>query len=316
MNNNIAIIILCTNLYYKLGIRLIENFSYFYKGDKLINIYLFTDKEPIYKINNNKLKIRYIYTVHNNWVEGVGSKFSSIYNIINEYTNIDNNKYIYYFDADTNINKDFTTDWFIGDLVGGEHFANDNTMLNNKLYDRNNLSKAYIPYNTPLLQIYYLGAFFGGKIDKIKKLCIKLIENQKYDKEKINYEPVWNDESYLNNYFHYNKPSKIILFKDFEFVTSDKGDIENIRSGVDEQTQSVTIEEDIDEQTQSVTIEEDIDEQTQSVTIEEDIKIENNCGKLDVSSKKNNNNYLIIILIILIILLLFIFLLIFTNYHI
>ena len=33
-------------------------------------------------------------------------------------------EYLYYFDADTSINKDFTEEWFIGDLVGGEHYCN------------------------------------------------------------------------------------------------------------------------------------------------------------------------------------------------
>lgn len=228
--STIGIVIICTNLYYKLGIRFIENFDKFYKGNNNINFYLFTDKKPIYKISKlyNKINIIYVHTVHKNWREGTNSKFNSIVHVIDKYMYVDKNSYIYYFDADTNIIKDFTAEWFIGDIVGGEHFANDNRMLDIKDYDRNPLSKAYIPYDTPLPQIYYLGAFFGGKIDNIKIICTKLIENQKYDTDKYNYEPVFNDESYINNYFHYNPPSKIILFKDFEFVTSDKGDIGNV----------------------------------------------------------------------------------------
>jgi hypothetical protein len=224
----IGIVIICTNLYYKLGIRFIENFDKYYKGNNNINFYLFTDKSPIYKINNKNINITYIYTVHKNWREGTNSKFNSILYVIDKYRYVDKNSYIYYFDADTNIIKDFTTEWFIGDIVGGEHFANDNRMLNIKDYDRNPLSKSYIPFDTPLPQIYYLGAFFGGKIDNIFNICTILNENQKYDKDNYNYEPVFNDESYINNYFHYNPPSKIILFKDFEFVTSDKGDIGNV----------------------------------------------------------------------------------------
>ena len=52
--------------------------------------------------------------------------------------------------------------------------------------------------------------------------------NSKSTKDKkINYEPIWNDESYINNYFHYNKPSTV-LNKDFEkyLTISDKNGFE------------------------------------------------------------------------------------------
>ena len=34
---------------------------------------------------------------------------------------------------------------------------------------------------------------------------------------------MWNDESYLNQYFHFNKPTLVVLYKNFQFITSDKG---------------------------------------------------------------------------------------------
>ena len=137
--------------------------------------------------------------------------------------------YIYYLDADTNINKYFDENIFLGDLVGAEHFDNQTRMKYIKDYDRNNLSKAYIPYDTLLNQIYFHAAFFGGKLSNIKKLCKIIIENQNYDKINLNYEPIWNDESYINNYFHYNSPTKIVYYKDFPFIISDKDGMEDQR---------------------------------------------------------------------------------------
>jgi hypothetical protein len=136
--------------------------------------------------------------------------------------------YIYYFDADTKIYRDFTEEWFIGDIVGGEHFENNLSMKDKKNFERNPKSTAYIPLDTPLPQMYYLGAFFGGRRDNIIAVCNTLLQNQLKDKE-INFEPCWNDESYLNAYFHYNPPTYTILTVDFKFGISDKGGIQGTR---------------------------------------------------------------------------------------
>ncbi len=50
---------------------------------------------------------------------------------------------------------------------------------------------------------------------------------QQHDK-KIPYEPGCNDESYINAYFHYNKPT-IIHVEQFAFLISDKGGVGETR---------------------------------------------------------------------------------------
>ena len=67
----------------------------------------------------------------------------------------------------------------------------------------------------------------GGEKDKVLDLCSVLQEWQQEDK-KIPYEPCWNDESYLNKYFHYHPP-KAILGQDFPFYVSDKSGIQGTR---------------------------------------------------------------------------------------
>jgi len=248
----IHIVILCTNNFFNLGIRLVNNFIKYYIGNTNICFHLFTDQDPFSKINKNiinidnihsetlsstQFKYKYYHTIHKSWQDGTNAKFSSILKVIN-YNNY--NDYIFYLDADTNINKQFNEDLFIGDLVGAEHFDNETRMKYEKSYDRNKLSKAYIPYDTQLFQMYYQGAFFGGKINNINNFCIVLIYNQKYDKENLNYEPIWNDESYINNYFHYNKP-KIIYYKDFPFIISDKDGMEDQRSFILDQNKETFI---------------------------------------------------------------------------
>jgi hypothetical protein len=128
-----------------------------------------------------------------------------------------------------NVYKNFDEKMFLGDIVAGQHYNNKYTPI--KPYDRNPKSKAYVPKDTELEQIYYYGAFFGGTVNEVLKYITIFREWQLEDK-KIKYEPRWNDESYLNKYFHYNRPTLIVPSKDFgkTFGVSDKGGIKHTRN--------------------------------------------------------------------------------------
>jgi hypothetical protein len=209
---------------------------HYYKGEHEITFFLFTDTDPTPYLPNLQ-NIIFIKTNHSNWVDGTNSKFSNILYLNDK--KYDTCDYYFYFDADTDINKPFTEKWFIGDLVGGEHYNNrwvdkEGKMLN-KPYDRNEKSRAYIPHDTPLPQTYYYGAFFGGKRDRIMEFCRINLENQKADKL-IGYEPCCNDESYINRYFHHNPPTLMVPNNVFAFIISDKGGIgetRNMRLNID-----------------------------------------------------------------------------------
>lgn len=218
----IGIVIVATNAYFVLGIRFIKRFMQFYKGNAHIKFFIFTDTDPIPYLQEN-IDVVHIHEEHKNWVDGTNSKFRNILSLAEE--NID---YLFYFDADTNVDKDFTEEWFLGDLVGGQHYADQSWMKEKKGFDRNPQSKAYVPYDTPYKQMYFYGAFFGGKKERMLEFCNMLLKWQLEDKM-INYEPGTNDESYINCYFHYFPPEKIVKTVDFEFLISDKGGIGETR---------------------------------------------------------------------------------------
>ena len=217
----IGIAILCTNSYFPLGIRLVKRFNHFYKGENEVKFFLFTDTNPDEYLPK-EVNFEWRELRNKNWVEGTNSKFTSILSL--ESSGMD---YIFYIDADTNILKDFG-DWFLGDLVGGQHYGDQSYMKEEKAYDRNPQSMAYVPKDTKLPQMYYYGAFFGGNTFMMMNLCDTLQQQQKID-QSIGYEPVWNDESYLNAFFHI-RPPKTILCKDFPFIVSDKGGIGETRN--------------------------------------------------------------------------------------
>lgn len=222
----IGIVVICTNAYFILGLRFVKKFMKHYKGGHDIDFYLFTDTDP-HPYTPNITNIHYFHTIHKHWVDGTNSKFRNILGLEKEPCD-----YLYYFDADTNIVNDFTEDWFLGDLVGGEHFnncyKNADGSPKEKPYDRHPLSRAYIPFNTDLPQMYYYGAFFGGKKERVLEFCKTNCDNQLADKA-IFYEPIWNDESYINRYFHYNSPTYVVPTNKFGFCISDKGGIGETR---------------------------------------------------------------------------------------
>lgn len=215
----IGIVIVATNLYFVLGILFIKQFKHFYKGNCKIRFYFFSDTNPEGYLPEG-IDYQFIETSHRTWVDGTNSKFRNILSLDSAVTDCD---YIYYFDADTSIDKEFTEEWFIGDLVGGEHYGNK-TFGDQIPYDRNPKSKAYIPHETTLPKTYFYGAFFGGKTEKVLEFCKQLRENQLAD-QIIKYEPGVNDESYINQYFHFTPPTRTVPCTEFAFLISDKAGI-------------------------------------------------------------------------------------------
>ena len=211
----IGITILATNSYFVLGLRLVQNLNKYYKGKTKLKIYFFSDTNINEYITADN--IEWIPRTHNSWVQATNSKFSNI-------LEIEEPDYIIYMDADTNVENEFDDSLFLHYSIGAEHFTQQKPLP----YDRNLKSYAYIPLDTRLKQVYYQGAFFGGKKEFIHDFCKQCIKLQKLDKEINNYEPVWNDESYLNNIFHYNAPKHTIKLKDFPFTISDKGGLQEI----------------------------------------------------------------------------------------
>lgn len=218
----IGIVLLATNAYFILGIRFIKKFMHHYKGDKSIIFYFFSDKNPEDYLPGN-IDYRYHYTNNDSWVDGTNLKFLSIIKL--EKSEAD---YLFYFDADTNIDKDFTEEWFLGDMVGGQHYGDQSWMKDKKGFDRNPRSKAYVPRNTTLPQMYFYGAFFGGAKDNMVKFS-KLMRSYQIADKQWGYEPGVNDESYINREFHFNPPTKIVKTNEFKFLISDKGGIGQTR---------------------------------------------------------------------------------------
>ena len=217
------IAVVATNVYFLLGLQFIRQF-WDNSIEKNIKFHFFSDIDPTPYLKEG-MQCQYWPENHRSWQDATNSKFKNMLKI-----ELGPEDSLFYFDADTSISSKFTTGWFLkGDLVGGEHYANRSFLSGNKGYDRNHKSKAYIPEDSELEAIYYYGAFFGGKKQRVTEFLQTLVEWQTYDTEVLGYEPVVNDESYINKYFHYTPP-QIVKCEDFKFNISDKGGIEGFRT--------------------------------------------------------------------------------------
>jgi hypothetical protein len=226
----LGIYIIGTNGYFPLAIRFIKKFQYFYKGSCELEFILFSDTDPEMYLPTF-IDYKFFETKHDCWLDGTNSKFKNI---------LDNSKkidvdYLYYFDADTDIHKTFD-DWFIGDIVAGEHCGYSshgrNSDLNNDSniytlpFDRNPASSCFLD-KPDSESVYCYGAFFGGRYSKVLDMLFSLNEMMILNNSN-NHEPPWNDESYLNYYFN-TEQVKIIPSINFQFLISCKAGMVNIR---------------------------------------------------------------------------------------
>ncbi|KAG9470632.1 hypothetical protein GDO78_017165 [Eleutherodactylus coqui] len=74
-------------------------------------------------------------------------------------------------------------------------------------YERRKASVAYISPDDG--DFYYAGGFFGGTVEEVYKLTNFCHSEMMTDKGN-NIEAIWHDESYLNKYFLYHKPTKVL----------------------------------------------------------------------------------------------------------
>ncbi|XP_056232275.1 globoside alpha-1,3-N-acetylgalactosaminyltransferase 1-like [Seriola aureovittata] len=95
-------------------------------------------------------------------------------------------------------------------------------LLNYFPYERRGTSKAYIPPDEG--DYYYTAAVWGGYLEEMYKL-VKYCYKQSEEDAKNNIEAVWQEESHLNRYLLYNKPTKVLspeyLWADYDQVPED-----------------------------------------------------------------------------------------------
>ena len=214
--NSIYVIIIATKEYFPLGLRAINQFLHFYKGDRSVFFRFISDQDP--KEFIDYANIEHVYMNPDMDFESYTMKK------IEEVQKIENT-YGYYLilDADTKINKPFSDRDFISDFTCLMHF--NNRILNKKRlpFETNPKSSAYFNQAHYKSRMYYHACMIGGSYENIKELSDNIITWWQEDKVK-GIRAIWEDESYLNRYVNtIKKPDKILDPDDLFCLLGDKG---------------------------------------------------------------------------------------------
>ncbi|XP_076843755.1 globoside alpha-1,3-N-acetylgalactosaminyltransferase 1-like isoform X1 [Brachyhypopomus gauderio] len=188
-----------------------------------VHYYIFTDQPeavPMVTLGANRSLTTMKIPSSNRWQEITLRRMEKLEKLIeNQLANeVD---YIFSLDVDTKFYDHWGAET-LGDIVAVIHPGYYSTTRDEFPYERRPESQAYIPQG--MGDYYYGGAVIGGLVKEVHKLA-KTCRIQ-LDVDKANsIEAAWQEESHLNKYFLYNKPTKVLspeyLWQDFKSKTDD-----------------------------------------------------------------------------------------------
>lgn len=166
--------------------------------------YIFTDSTL--KKSDDSVKI--IHQEKMGWPYDTLKRFHLINSIKDKLTH----DYIFFGNANMFFNEKIGIEILPNDdengLIGSIHPNFYQTTHNRNFpYERNNYSKAYVPYGQEGKH-YYQGCFFGGRREPFLKMSEVLEKNIQTDLDN-NFIAVWHDESHMNRYFIDNIPKAL-----------------------------------------------------------------------------------------------------------
>nr|XP_005293322.1 histo-blood group ABO system transferase isoform X1 [Chrysemys picta bellii] len=180
---------------------------YFMVGHR-VNYYIFTDRpeevpEVVLKEGRNVVVLQ----VQNypRWQEISMRRMEMISNF-SQQRFINEVSYLVCVDVDMKFNDQVGVE-ILSNLFGTLHPGFYAAERQSFTYERRPASQAYVPSDEG--DFYYIGAFFGGTVMEVYMLTKKCHEAMMVDKAN-GIEAIWHDESHLNKYFVYYKPTKIL----------------------------------------------------------------------------------------------------------
>ncbi|XP_056410577.1 histo-blood group ABO system transferase-like isoform X2 [Hyla sarda] len=181
--------------------------KYFMVGHK-VNYYVFTDRVidiPIMELaEGRRLIVRRVPT-YQRWQE-VSMRRMEMLRDHSSRQFMDEVDYLVCVDVDMRFSDEVGVE-ILSELFGTLHPGMYGVSREGYTYERNPQSEAYIPLDEG--DFYYAGGYFGGNMEEVYKLTNFCHNAMMKDKAK-NIEAIWHDESYLNKYFLYHKPTKIL----------------------------------------------------------------------------------------------------------
>ncbi|XP_067295227.1 globoside alpha-1,3-N-acetylgalactosaminyltransferase 1-like [Pseudorasbora parva] len=181
--------------------------QYYFVGFR-VHYYVFTDQPeqvPAVKLGEKHNLTVLKVSSSNRWQDISLSRMARLEKLI-ESRLVNEADYVFSLDVDSK----FYGRWGVeslGRLVGVIHPWFYGSPREHFTYERRPESQAFIPHAEG--DYYYGGAVIGGLLKDVHQLAKTCREQLDIDKSK-SIEAVWQEESHLNKYFLYNKPSKVL----------------------------------------------------------------------------------------------------------
>ncbi|XP_075704561.1 histo-blood group ABO system transferase-like [Rhinoderma darwinii] len=181
--------------------------KYFMVGHK-VNYYVFTDRVsdiPMVDLAEGRRMMVLSVPAYRRW-QDVSMRRMEMLRDYSRRRFMEEVDYLVCVDVDMRFSDEVGVE-ILSDLFGTLHPGLYGTSREGYTYERNPQSEAYIPADEG--DFYYAGGYFGGNVEEVYKLTDFCHNAMMTDKAK-NIEAVWHDESYLNKYFLYHKPTRIL----------------------------------------------------------------------------------------------------------
>ncbi|XP_067295223.1 globoside alpha-1,3-N-acetylgalactosaminyltransferase 1-like [Pseudorasbora parva] len=207
-NITIATTVFALGKYTKFLKEFLESAEQYYFVGFRVHYYVFTDQPeqvPAVKMGEKHYLTVLKVSSSNRWQDISLSRMARLEKLI-ESRLINEADYVFSLDVDSK----FYGRWGVetlSHLVGVIHPWFYDKSREQFTYERRPESQAFIPYSEG--DYYYGGAVIGGLVEDVYKLAKTCRERLDIDKSK-SIEAVWQEESHLNKYFLYNKPSKVL----------------------------------------------------------------------------------------------------------
>jgi hypothetical protein len=199
---NIAYVFTATGKYNRFIDRLVETGNNHFFSSENVEYIAFTD-DLSYKGKYKNLRI--VEQRKMGWPYDTLMRFHLLESIIH----LLDHDYIFYGNANlifnTRIAKDVLPDE--SGLVATIHPGQNQLPKSQRSYERNQNSKAYVPFGNEGPN-YYQGCFFGGENKKFLDL-VKILKNNIQEDSDNGIIALWHDESHLNRYFIDNQPKEL-----------------------------------------------------------------------------------------------------------
>ncbi|KAL3065335.1 hypothetical protein OYC64_015500 [Pagothenia borchgrevinki] len=224
MDPRVAVLVFAVGKYTRFLKGFLESAEKYFLVDFRVTYYIFTDNEkevPKIKLGRGRNIAVVPIPGVNRWQEVVLGRMKwatiTIDNQIRKETD-----YLYMMDIDSVFHNRFGAESLsrLSAVLHRGYYKN--TLRGGFPYERRPASKAFIPADEG--DYYYTAAVWGGYLEDMYKL-VRYCYKQSEEDAKNKIEAIWQEESHLNKYLLYNKPTKVLspeyLWSDYDGIPED-----------------------------------------------------------------------------------------------